>query len=116
MNDRHQSYGSKQHGPIQQKQVPRGVLTAISRHRRAIRDLVNFTRDCDDNRGTDSLSAVRMERLSLDEASALTDVAESPVLSAADRRAKATYLVELLEADAECMKPEDLVAALRSLA
>ncbi|MEZ5784366.1 MAG: hypothetical protein R3D70_22730 [Rhizobiaceae bacterium] len=46
----------------------------------------------------------------------MTAVAEASVSSASDRRNKALYLAELLEADPECMKPEDLVAALRSLA
>lgn len=79
-------------------------------------DLVDFTRDCDKNRRADSSSAMRLKRLSKDEQMALTAVAEANVLSAGDRRAKAMYLAELLEADAECMTPEDLVAALRSLA
>jgi hypothetical protein len=54
--------------------------------------------------------------LSKDEQLALTAIAEAKVQSIGDRRAKATYLAELLEADPECMRPEDLVAALRSLA
>lgn len=92
------------------------VRVAISTHRRKMRELVNFTRDCDKNRRTDSSSAMHLERLSKDEQLALTAVAEANVLSAGDRRAKAIYLAELLEADAECMTPEDLVVALRSLA
>jgi len=95
--------------------VGRGVRAAISTHRRKMHDLVNFTRDCDKNRRLDS-SVMRLDRLSKDEQMALTAVAEANVLSADDRRAKAIYLAELLEADAECMTPEDLVAALRSLA
>jgi hypothetical protein len=78
--------------------------------------LVYFTRDCDENRRTDSFSVTRLERLSEEEQIALTAVAEASVSSASDRRNKALYLAELLEADPECMKPEDLVAALRSLA
>lgn len=93
-----------------------GVRAAISAHRRKMRDLVGFTRDCDKNRRTDAFSATRLERLSRDEQLALTAVAEAKVQSIGDRRAKATYLAELLEADPECMTPEDLIAALRSLA
>lgn len=93
-----------------------GVRAAISTHRRKMRDLVTFTRDCDNNRTTDVFSAMRLERLSKEEQIALTAVAEANVLSAGDRRAKAMYLAELLEADPECMTPEDLIAALRSLA
>ena len=93
-----------------------GVRAAISAHRRKMHDLVNFTRDCDTNRRPDSSAVLHLERLSKDEQLALTAVAEANVLSASDRRAKAIYLAELLEADAECMTPEDLVAALRSLA
>lgn len=93
-----------------------GVRAAISEHRRKMCDLVNFTRDCDENRRTDSSSVMRLERLSKDEQIAMTAVAETSVLSADDRRVKAMYLAELLEADPECLKPEDLVAALRSLA
>lgn len=96
--------------------VREGVQAAISTHRRKMRDLVNFTRDCDKNRRTDSISVARLERFSEDEQIALTAVAKANVVSSDDRRAKATYLAELLEADPECMKPEDLVAALRSLA
>lgn len=92
------------------------VRATISTHRRKIRDLVNFTRDCDKNRRTDAFSATRLDRLSRDEQLALTAVAEAKVQSIGDRRAKATYLAELLEADPECMTPEDLIAALRSLA
>jgi len=93
-----------------------GVRAAISAHRRKIHDLVDFTRDCDKHRRSDSSSVMRLELLSKDEQIALTAVAQADVLSAGDRRAKAIYLAELLEADAECMTPEDLVAALRSLA
>jgi hypothetical protein len=93
-----------------------GVRAAISTHRRKMRDLVNFTRDCDENRRTFAFSATRLDRISKDEQLALTAVAEASVLSAGDRRAKAMYLAELLEADPECMTPEDLIAALRSLA
>lgn len=93
-----------------------GVHAAISVHRRTMLDLVSFTRDCDSHRRIDSFSASRLERLSEDEQIALTAVAEASVSSAGDRRAKALYLAELLDADAECMKPEDLIAAFRSLA
>jgi hypothetical protein len=93
-----------------------GVRAAISAHRRKMQDLVNFTRDFDKNRRPDGPSVMRLDRLSKDEQLAMTAVAEANVLSAGDRRAKAIYLAELLEADAECMTPEDLVAALRSLA
>jgi hypothetical protein len=93
-----------------------GVRAAISAHRRKMHDLVNFTRDFDKNRRPDRPSVMRLDRLSKDEQLAMTAVAEANVLSAGDRRAKAIYLAELLEADAECMTPEDLVAALRSLA
>ncbi len=60
-----------------------------------MRDLVNFARDCENNRKVDSFSAMRMERLSEDEQLALTVVAEAAVLSADDRQAKAMYLAEL---------------------
>jgi hypothetical protein len=96
--------------------VDEGVRATISVHRHKMRDLVKFTRDCDNNRRTDGLATTRLERLSKDEQIALTAVAEANVLSAGDRRAKALYLAELLDADAECMKPSDLVAAFRSLA
>jgi hypothetical protein len=92
------------------------VRAAISIHRRKMRDLVNFTRDCEENRRADRVSSARLDRLSKDEQLALTAIAEAKVQSIGDRRAKATYLAELLEADPECMRPEDLVAALRSLA
>ena len=115
MNDRRESCGPQPHKPLQISRDG-GILAAISRHRLATRELINFTRECDCNRRTDSFSAAHAERLSRYEQNALTEVAESPVLSAADRRAKAVYLAALLEADAECMKPADLVAALRSLA
>ena len=93
-----------------------GVRAAISTHRRKMRELINLTRDCDENRRTDSFSIARLERLSEDEQNALTVVAEAIVLSGSDRRVKAMYLADLLEADPECMKPGDLVEALRSLA
>jgi hypothetical protein len=97
-------------------EVGGGVRVAISLHRRKMRDLVNFTRECDKNRSTSGVAVMRLERLSKDEQTALTAVAETNVLSVGDRRAKAMYLAELLEADPECMTPHDLVAALRSLA
>jgi len=93
-----------------------GVREAVSVHRRKMRDLVNFTRDCDNNLHTDQFSARQMERLSRDEQLALSAVAEMPVASADDRRAKAVYLAKLIDADPECMRPDDLVAALLSLA
>lgn len=93
-----------------------GLDAVIAAHRRKVRDLVSFARDCDQNRKADRFSALRMERLSKDEQLALTVVAEAVVSSAAERRAKAMYLAELLHADAECMRPEDLVAAFRTLA
>ena len=96
--------------------VDGGVRATISTHRRKMCDLVNFTRDCDRDRRADSFSVTRLERLSKGEQIALTAVAEANVLSGGDRRAKAMYLADLLEADPECMRPEDLVAALRSLA
>jgi hypothetical protein len=93
------------------------VASAVALHRLTVRELVSLARKCDDNRkAVDDFAALRMERLSEDEQLALTSLAEAPVRDAAGRRAKAMYLAELLEGDPECMKPEDLVAAFRSLA
>ena len=81
-----------------------------------MRDLVNFTRHCDRNHRPDQSTARQMERLSQDEQVALSVVATMNVGSADARHAKAEYLAELINADPECMGPDDLVAAFLSLA
>lgn len=94
------------------------VHAAIAAHRRIVRDLVNFARKCDENvsKSKDDLAVWRNEHLSAEEQSALTVVATAPICNHGDRQAKALYLAELIEADPECVSPDDLVAAFRTMA